>query len=186
MAAIGIDGKRKRTMGVRILKAFQFYGYAVIQILIEPRQFFSELSTRSTLAKSLGFCVICSLFYVAASLLTGAYPAPVKMGAIFFFNSVGMVFIGSGLSYTVMVMTHGKNCNFGRVFSVHAFSSGVVLLVSWMSFFMWFTEPWKWWLVYTGFKNTCSLSWKQALMILSISMVVQFFFMYSLYLAFYK
>ncbi len=169
-----------------ILKSCQFYGYALIQILIEPRQFFTELSGKTTLGKSLGFCIICSLFFVSASLLTGGYPDPVKMGSIFFFNSLGMVFISSALSYMIMVMTLGKKAGFDRLFSVHAFSAGVTLLASWMSFFFWFAEPWKWWLVYTGFKKSCGFSNKSALTILVITMVVQFFFIYSLYLAFYN
>lgn len=169
-----------------MFKSCQFYGYALIQLLIEPRQFFSELPDRATLGKAFGFCVLCSLVFVSASLLTGGYSNPVKMGGIFFFNSVGMVFISSGLSYMIMVMTLGKRAGFNILFSIHAFSAGVTLIVSWMSFFFWFTEPWKWWLVYTGYKNTCNFSRKSALVILVITMVVQFFFVYSLYLAFYK
>ena len=169
-----------------ILKTYQFYGYVLIQILIEPRQFFTELSDKTTLGKSLGFCVLCSVFFVSASLLTGGYSSPVRMGFVFFFNSVGMVFISSALSYMIMVMILGKKAGFKLLFGVHAFSAGVTLLVSWMPFFFWFTEPWKWWLVYTGYKNTCKFSWKPALLILLITMVVQFFFVYSLYLAFYK
>ena len=76
----------------------------MIQILIEPRLFFTELAEKKTLGKSLGFCVLCSLFFVSASLLTGGYDSPVKMGFIFFFNSVGMVFLSSGLSYMIMVV----------------------------------------------------------------------------------
>ena len=168
----------------RVLKACQFYGYAVIQILIEPGRFFTELSNNTTFKKSLGFCVICSSFYVAASLLTGPYLNPVKMGVIFFLNSIGMVFLSAGLSYMIMVMSLGKKSSFSLIFSVYAFSSGMILLVSWMSFFLWFTEPWKWWLIYTGFKNTCRFSWKPAVLILLVTMVVQFFLMYSLFLAF--
>lgn len=170
----------------KLITTCQFYGYAVIQILIEPRQFFTELPKNATLAKSFGFCVICSLFYVTASLLTGTYTHPVKMGGIFFLTSLGMVFIPAGLSYMIMVITLGKKSDFPRLFSVCAFSSGITLLVSWMTLFVWFTEPWKWWLIYTGLKNTCSIPWKPALLILVLTMIIQFFFLYSLYLAFYK
>ena len=169
-----------------VFKSCQFYGYAVIQVLIEPRRFFTELPENATMAKSLGFCVICSLFYTAASLLTGSYPSPFKMGGVFFLNSVSMVFIPAGLSYLIMVMIQGKKSRFALVFSVCAFSSGMTLLVSWMSLFLWFTEPWKWWLIYTGIKNTCKIPWKPALMILTLTIIIEFFFLYSLYLAFYK
>lgn len=173
-------------MSGNILKSCQFYGYAVIQILIEPRRFFAELSDNATLLKSLGFCVICSLFYVTASMLTGTYTSPIKMGGVFFLNSVGMVFIPAGLSYIIIVMTQKKKSKFSLLFSVCAFSSGITLLLSWMSMFLWFTEPWKWWLIYTGLKNSCKIPWKSALVILMLTMIIEFFFLYSLYLAFYK
>jgi len=173
-------------MAGQIFKSCKFYGYAVIQILIEPRRFFTELPDNTKLLNSLGFCVICSLFFALAGLLTGSYPHPIKMGMIFFFSSIFMVFISTGLSYMIMVMTIGKQSSFEQLFNVYAFSSGMVLLVSWMSFFLWFTEPWKWWLVYTGFKNTCQFSWKPAFLILLVTIVGQFFLLYSLYLAFLK
>ncbi|WP_080804392.1 YIP1 family protein [Desulfamplus magnetovallimortis] len=169
-----------------LIKSCQFYGYAVIQILIEPRQFFSELPGNTTILKSLGFCVICSIFHVASSLLTGEYKNPVSMGSVLFVNSIGMVAVSSILSYITVVMILKKKVHFERFFSINAFASGVVLLFSWVSVFMWFTEPWKWWLVYTGLKNSCGFAWKSALTVLILTMVVQFFFIYSLYLAFYK
>jgi hypothetical protein len=143
-----------------------------------------ELPKNTTLAKSLGFCLICSLFFTLANLLTATYDNPVKMGLIFFFSSMSMVLVSTGLSYMIMVMTIGKKACFAKVFSVYSFSNGMVFLVSWVSFFLWFTEPWKWWLVYTGFKNTCGFSWKSAALILIVTLIVQFCLMYSLYLAF--
>lgn len=123
----------RERMVVRFIKAFQFYGYSVIQILIEPKQFFTELSNNTTVAKSLGFCVFCTIFYVIARLLTGSYQHPVQMGLIFFFNSVGMVFISAFLGYMIMVMTQGKKSSFKMFFGIQAFSSGVVMMVSWVS-----------------------------------------------------
>lgn len=173
-------------MAGHILKSFQFYGYAVIQIMIEPRQFFAELSNNAKLVKSLGFCLICSIFYIAASLLTSTYPNSFMMGGISFFNSVGMVFVSSALSYMIMVLILGKRAGFEIIFSVYAFSSGVTLLLSWMSFFFWITEPWKWWLIYTGFKNSCGMSWKSAAFIILFPIVIQLFLLHSLYPVFFK
>ncbi len=169
-----------------IIKSWQFYGYAVIQLLIEPRRFFTDLPGNTTFLKSFGFCLICSLFFVLAGLLTGSYTDPVQMGGVFFINSMGMVFISAGLSFMIMVMTLGRKVGFSLIFSIYAFSSGIVLLISWMSFFFWFTEPWKWWLVFTGLKHAGRFSWKPALLVLILTMIIQFAFMYSLYLAFYK
>ena len=169
------------------LKAWQFYSYSLIQLLIEPGQFFKELAENTTLKKTLGFMVICCSFFAMASLLTGAYSRPVWiMAIIFFVSAAGMILMSSLLGYTAMVMILGKRTPFSIIFSLYAFSSGVTLFISWLPFFLWFTEPWKWWLIYTGFKNTCGLTWKQALLVLLISMTIQFFLIYSALMAFGK
>ncbi len=170
----------------QLLKSFRLYVYAVVKLLIDPKLFFTQLANNATFLNSFGFCFICSLFFTAANLLTGEYAKPINMGFIFFFNSISTIFISSGLSYIVMVMFFGKRASFELIFNIYAFSSGIVFLISWMSFFLWFTEPWKWWLVYTGLRNSCKFQWKSALLILLSTVIVQFFLMYSLYLAFSK
>jgi len=167
------------------LKTWQFYSYSLIQLLIEPGLFFKELAENTTLKKALIFMVICCGFFSGASLLTGAYSRPVWiMAIIYFVNAAGMIIMSSLLSYTAMVMILGKRTSFSIVFRLYAFSSGVTLFISWLPFFLWFTEPWKWWLIYTGFKNTCGLTWKQAVLILVVSITIQFFLIYSALMAF--
>jgi hypothetical protein len=169
------------------LKSWQFYSYSLIQLLIEPGLFFRELAEKTTLRRTLGFMVICCGFFTGASLLTGAYSRPVWiMAIIFFVNASGTILISSCLGYITMVMILGKRISFSIIFSIYAFSSGVTLFISWLPFFLWFTEPWKWWLIYIGFKNTCGLTWKQALLVLLVSMTIQFFLIYSALMAFGK
>ena len=172
-------------MAKSILDALQFYAYSLIQLLIEPGLFFRELGQKTTVKRAIGFMVICSIFFAVASLLTGNYDRSVlQMAVIFFVNAAGMIIISSVLGYTVIVMILKSRASFPIVFSLYAFSSGVTLFLSWLPFLLWFTEPWKWWLIYTGFKNTCNLTWKQALITLLISMTIQFFLIYSVLIAF--
>ena len=173
-------------MAVKILKTFQFYSYALIQILIEPKRFFTELPDNTSILKSLGFCVLCGIFYTGASLLTGSYADPAGMGLLFFLSSVGMIFVSSCVSYTAMVLTMGRKTGFDMIVSIHAFSSGIILLLSWVSFFFWFTEPWKWWLVYTGFRNAGQLSWKKAGLILILTMAVHLILSLYFYPVFFR
>lgn len=168
-----------------ILKSWQFYSYSLIQLLIEPGHFFRELPEKTTLRRALGFMVICCGFFAFASLLTGAYSKSVHvMAIIFFVNASGMIVISSCLGYMAMVMILGKRTSFTILFSLYVFSSGVTLFLSWLPFLLYFTEPWKWWLIYTGFKTACQFTWKQALLILVVSMTIQFFLLYSVVLAF--
>ncbi len=167
------------------LKNWRFYSYSLIQLLIEPGLFFKELVEKTTLRRTLGFMVICCGFFAGASLLTGAYSKPVWiMAGVFFVNAAGMIIISSLLGFTAMVLIFGKRSSFSIIFSLYTFASGVTLFISWLPFLLWFTEPWKWWLIYTGFKNTCGFTWKQALIILLVSIPVQFFLMYSAIIAF--
>lgn len=169
-----------------ILNNRKVYEYSLVRMLIDPRTFFKDLAGRKALSGSLVFAVLCSLLSAGASLLSGAYPNPLVMGMILFINAMGMIVISSGLGYMTMVILKGKKVSFSSMFSVYAFSSGVTLLFSWVTWFLWFTESWKWWLIYTGLKNTCGFTGKQAAVILVVSFAVQFFFLYSLYLAFLR
>ena len=174
-------------MVTHALQAGRFYAYALIQLLIEPGLFFRELVEKTRPRRAVEFMMICCLFYALASLLTGAYSQPVLiMAPIFFINAAGMILISSTLGYLAMVMTAGKKASFAIVFSIYAFSSGMTLFLSWLPFLVFITEPWKWWLICTGLKNTCSLSWKKSIVIVALSTIVLFFLVYSAHLAFIK
>ncbi len=169
------------------IAAGRFFAYTLIQLLIEPGLFFRELPAKTRLRRAVEFMGICCTFYTLASLLTGAYSQPVMtMAPIFFANAAGLVLISSVLGYMTMVMIAGKKAPFATVFSIYAFSSGVTLFLGWLPFLVWITEPWKWWLVYTGLKNTCNLSWKKSMVIVALSTIVLFFLVYSTFLAFVK
>jgi hypothetical protein len=180
-------GEKGDVMVTAALNAGRFYAYALIQLLIEPGLFFRELVEKIRPRRAVAFMVICCLFYTLASLLTGAYSQPVRiMAPIFFLNAAGMILISSGLGYMALVMTAGKKASFAVVFSIYAFSSGVTLFLSWLPFLVWITEPWKWWLICTGLKNACDLSWKKSMIIVALSTIVLFFLMYSAHLAVVK
>ena len=167
------------------IKNCQFYAYAIVQLLIEPGQFFKELPKKTTVKITVGFMVLSSLFYAVASLLTGAYGQPAWiMSMVFFMNALGTVLISAIIGYTTMMMLMGKKEPFPGVLSIYAFSSGITLFLSWLPFMLWFTEPWRWWLLYTGFKNSCDVTGKQAFWIVGISLVVQVCLLYSAVLAF--
>ncbi len=168
------------------LTTCRFYTDSLLALLIAPRRFFTELIDRSTACQAIGFLAICSLFSSWATLWTGVLDPPVKMGLILFSNAMGMTILSLMLSWMTMVMLMGKCVPFKKLFSVYAYASGITLLASWVPGFLWFTQGWKWWLVYTGFKSTCGFTGRQALLILILSLSMQFLFLYSLYIAFFR
>ena len=54
-----------------------------------------------------------------------------------------------------------------------------MLLVSWLPFFVWLTEPWKWWLIGRGMTQALGFRWTQALLIIVISFSIIALFFWS-------
>ncbi|MDF1590289.1 MAG: YIP1 family protein [Desulfobacterales bacterium] len=145
------------------------YFKTLTRLLGEPRKFFGELPPESALKRPVGFLLVSSLFFTGASLLVNTYVQPGLMSAILFVNAVGMALIASSLGYLAVLLTMGRCQTFTRFFSIYAFASGVTLLASWIPYFVWLTEPWKWWLIAVGLVHGCKFSWKQSLMVTAVS-----------------
>jgi hypothetical protein len=173
-------------MAEAALRKKQSYLACFLTILLDPRRFFMELSGNIAPVRSLGFAMVGSLVFAVGSLLTNAYPNPMFMGWVLFSNAMGMMFISLCLGYLIMVMIMGKHVTFGRLTCVYAVSAGVTLMFSWVFQFLWFTETWKWWLVYMGLRNTCGFSKKQGVMVIVLSFAVEYFFLYAVCLAFMR
>ncbi|MDY6854493.1 MAG: YIP1 family protein [Thermodesulfobacteriota bacterium] len=156
------------------------YFWILTRLLREPGRFFAELPQEIGLKHSISFLLVSSLFFTAASLWSNTYFSPVSTGIIFFVNAMGMVFIAAGFGYIVMTMTIKRSVTFARFFSVYAFSSGITLLVSWVPFFIWLTEPWKWWLIGTGMMKCCGFRLRQAALVIGVSICLMFLLFLSL------
>ena len=149
--------------------SFGFYFKALTRILGRPHDFFAGLSWDAGWKQPVGFLVVSSLFSSGANLVQGMYARPVLMATIFLINAIGMVLIAAVLGYLVVLLTMGRCLSFTRFFSVYAYAAGVTLLASWIPFFFWLTEPWKWWLIAVGLVLGCGFNWKQAIMVTAFS-----------------
>lgn len=159
--------------------SMRFYLRTLSQLLASPRGFFTELPAEMGMGPPLGFLLVSSVVFTLASLMNTVLD-PLTAAAIFLANAVGMVFITSGLGFMVMVMTLGRKAGYGRIFAIYAFSAGVTLLSSWMPYFLFITEPWKWWLIFTGLTRSIGLKWTHALMVIGISISVLILFFYTM------
>ncbi|MGD2125482.1 MAG: YIP1 family protein [Desulfobacteraceae bacterium] len=149
----------------------------LLGLLSTPGHFFRQLPKKPDLRHPLRFLLFGSLFFAGASL-TGVYTRPLLMAGILFLNAFTMPFITAAAGFMVMTIFIGRRVAFAKIFSVYAFSAGVTLLVSWIPFFVWITEPWKWWLIGIGLVKGCDLSRLQAILIIGLSIgIVVFFFM---------
>jgi len=157
---------------------FGFYFHALTRAVREPRRFFSDLPPDIGLKQPLGFLLVSCLFFTIASMARNMTSNPV-VGCILFINAVGMVFISAGLGYMLMVIFMRKKVPFSLFFNIYAFSSGVTLLASWVPFFVWLTEPWKWWLIGTGMVWSLGFKRSQALLIVGLSVILIVLFFWS-------
>lgn len=159
--------------------SLRFYLRTLSQLLANPKGFFRELPPGMGVWPPLCFLLVSSIVFTLASLMN-ADVKPLVAAVIFMANAVGMVFITSGLGFMVTVLTIGREAGYGRFFAIYAFSAGVTLLASWMPYFLFITEPWKWWLIYMGLTRNLALKWQQALMVIGLSIAILILFFYAM------
>lgn len=156
-----------------------FYFQALTKMLGAPGEFFGQFPEKVRFQQPFGFLVLSSLFFTGASL-TCFRESYVITAGILLINALSMTFIAAVTGFFVMAMTIGKRVTFTKFFAVYAFSAGVTMLASWIPLFVWLTEPWKWLLIATGMVRGCGLKWRQAILIIVISILVVILFFWSL------
>ena len=148
----------------------KIYFTMLTKSLAEPRKFFSQMSPDMGFGKPLGYLLISSIFFSAASALATVTVNPVLCISLYITNAVGMTLISALLGYIlIFVIKGGRNIAFSHVFGIYAISSGTTLLAAWIPYFIIFTEPWKWWLIGTGMTKSCRLSCIQAVVVIGVS-----------------
>ncbi len=157
-----------------------FYYSAVNGLLRRPRAFFGMLSPHMGILPPLAVLWLSGLIFSAARLILAMPSRPLLWGGIWLVNSVGMALIAAGIGYMAMVMMIGRKVAFRRFLGVYALSNGITLLISWLPFLFWITEPWKWWLIGTGLTSGLGLRPAQAGWIIGITIVVMVLFFGSL------
>ena len=145
------------------------YFRILTRMLGEPRRFFSDWAQRSGPSGAWAFLGISGLVFTAGSLMTQPEGNLLLKGGILMANAFGMVLVAAGIGYGIVVLTMGKRTAFGPMAEIYALAAGVTLLASWLPFFVWLTEPWKWWLIGTGLVRGLGFGRRQALMVIGLS-----------------
>ena len=138
----------------------------------EPRRFFAEKPAAGEGDRRLSpaaFLAISSAVSALAGVFLGG-KANLVMTLVLFVNAFGMTVLAAAVAYTVMVPLAGPRLTFGGLFDIYAHSAGVTLLVSWNPVLLLFTEPWKWWLVWTGMRVRGGLTRGHAAAVLALSL----------------
>ena len=148
-----------------------YYFRTLSGILGAPGQFFGHLPDPVGFRRSVGFLLVSSLFFTVASFACFREHHWL-LSSIFWVNAFFMPLIASGLAFMVMMLTLGRRIPFERLFAIYAFASGVTLLVSWIPFSTWLTEPWKWVMIGLGMVRAGGLRWRQTVLVVGISVVL--------------
>ena len=157
----------------------QRYLTALTALLCRPKDFFRACRPAAPLPQALRFLSLSACFSAAASAVgAGAHALPVA--AILMINALGMTVISAGLGYMAMVMAAGRRVAFGAFFGVYAYSAGTTLIFSWVPFSFWFTEPWKWWLIWTGLVHGLGLPRRLTLAVIMLTVCILTLFFQSL------
>lgn len=154
------------------VSSLKFYSATVMGILGHPRKFFDELSESVGMIQAAGFLTVSAIVHSAATLIHTAPSNYLVMGGTLLANAIGMVFLLTGLGYTVVSVTGKSKVRFDRFFRIYALSAGVTLLISWVPALQVYTEIWKWWLIGTGMTYGLGFKWYRALAVVGFSIVI--------------
>ena len=153
------------------VSALKFYSATVMGILGHPRKFFGNMPESVGMIQAAGFLTVSAILHCAAALIHTAPSNYLVMGGTLLANAIGMVFLLTGLGFTVVNVTSKSKVRFGRLFRIYALSAGVTLLISWVPAVLVYTEIWKWWLIGTGMTYGLGFKWYRALSIVGFSIV---------------
>jgi hypothetical protein len=149
-------------------EAVQKKGFSYLRIIVSmlsrPGHFYGSNLSDGDMKTPVLFLLISTAFYVSASLTVMRDNIFILAG-ILFFNTVTMPFITAAVSVIFIRIFTGSSIGFMRIFSVHAFAGGTVLLAAWIPMLFLITEPWKWVLIITGYVKGCGMTILQATII---------------------
>lgn len=129
-----------------------------------------------TVKKSLGFLTASCVVSTMAALATNDPINPLKEGAVYFLNGMGMAMVAAGFGFMIMTMFMKKKVPFAHFLSIYALAWGTTVLVAWIPWAVWMAEPWKWWLIGTGMTAGLGFKTRHAVALLVSSIVVMIIF----------
>jgi len=107
------------------------YFEIIIDVMRSPVRFFEAVGREEGMRRSLIFLMISGLFFCSVSM-TYFFENSVVMGVIMMLNSVLMPAFGAVITFTLLGMTGTEKVPFAKVFNIYAYSSGAVMVVSWI------------------------------------------------------
>ena len=148
-----------------VMQKKDFSYFAIITVMLSrPGSFLSSGLSDKDIKTPFSFLLISAAFFVLANLTLIKGNAVISAG-ILTVNALVMPFITAAVSVCFIRLFALGGVSFIRIFSIHAFAGGTVLLAAWIPMIIWITEPWKWLLIITGYIKGCNMTFLQAVII---------------------
>lgn len=119
-------------------------------LITSPGRWFAEAFPGITPRTAAGMLLLASLLHAMAGGLSGFSDGTLLRVAILMINAVGMTVLGAAIAWLAGLIGGGPRVRFSGVWMVFAVGASPTLLIAWVPFAFFFTEPWKWWLIGVG------------------------------------
>lgn len=146
------------------------YLQTTTSLLSSPIRFFSDVPAAETYKRAGTYLMVSAIFYTVASYAY-FFNQSLTVGAIILVNALAMPFVTGFLAYIFSTMFYGKKISMPRMFSIFAYSSGVVMIISWIPALVWVTEPWRGLLCLVGLVKAGELKWHQAIIVMGCTII---------------
>lgn len=152
---------------------------ALVTIIRSPAGFFSSLTDTAGLRKPTMFLFISALFYSTVSM-SYFYENSLTMGIVYLINAIAMPFLAAIFSFTLSGMIPGGKANFNRIFTVYAYASGAIMVVSWIPALGIILELFRAIIVTVGLKKACGMGWLKACTVVAGTAMLLLVFFWTL------
>ncbi|MDD3310743.1 YIP1 family protein [Pseudodesulfovibrio sp.] len=162
------------TAGSRI--SIREYFEIIINVMRSPVRFFEGVGQEEGMRRPLLFLMISALFFCSVSM-TYFFENSLMMGFIMMLNAILMPAFGAVITFTLLGMTGTGKVPFAKVFNIYAYSSGAVMVVSWIPGLAIIMEPVRALLIGIGLVKAAGVGKIKAalVIVLTAAMILIFF-----------
>ncbi|WP_421901838.1 hypothetical protein [Maridesulfovibrio sp.] len=154
------------------------YLESLIFIIRSPASFFESANDETGSRRALLFLMISGLFYCSVSI-TYFFENSLIMGVVMMINALFMPALGACFSFCIMRMMTPSMASYSCVFNVYAYSSGAVMVISWIPGLAVVMEPVRAILVGVGLYKTGKLGRFQSFITVVLTAVLLLLFFWT-------
>lgn len=142
---------------------------ALSGVTFSPRRWFKDVFPTVTPREAGTLLLLASLFYAAAGALPLSDSGALVRVGVLLVNALGMTVLHAGVVWLVGVVGGGPALPFARLWTVFAIGTCPTLLIAWIPFTFFFSEPWRWVLVALGMIDGMGIGTKRTVLMLLIA-----------------